>query len=105
MKLHANRNHKQKWSRNDQPKTNFCDKCGYKTNRKGNLQKHIQTVHDGIRINCDHCEKKFTQHSDPNRHIGADHGQIMDPVLKCDLCTFTSIHRGVFTNHLKKHGC
>ena len=105
MKLHVNRTHKQKWSRNDQPKTNFCDKCGYKTNRKGNLLKHIQTVHEGIRINCDHCEKKFSQHSDLNRHIGADHGQMIDPVLKCDLCTFTSIHRGVFTNHLKKHGC
>ena len=80
-----------------------CDKCDYKSKKAGNVEKHNLSVHEGFRLNCDQCEKKFSQHSDLNRHMSALHGVVFDPVLKCDLCMFTTKHRQFLTKHIKMH--
>ena len=45
-----------------------CSRCDYQTNRKDNLQVHINSVHDDIRYPCNVCEYKATQRSHLTRH-------------------------------------
>ena len=96
LSYHTLRNHKEK-------PMYYCEKCGYKSNKAGNVEKHNLSVHEGIRINCDQCKKKFSQHSDLNRHMSALHGVVVDPILKCNICMFTTKHRQFLTKHLKMH--
>ena len=96
LMVHFLRNHKEK-------PIYSCGKCDYKSKKGGNVEKHNLSVHEGIRINCDQCDKKFNQHSDLNRHMSALHGVVVDPVLKCSLCMFSTKHRQFLTKHLKMH--
>ena len=93
---HNLRTHKEK-------PTYSCGKCHYNSKKLGNVEKHNLSVHEGFRLHCDQCEKKFGQHSDLNRHMSAIHGVVLDPVLKCHLCSFTTKHRQFLTKHLKMH--
>ena len=96
FKVHIKENHKER-------KMHICHICPYKSIKNGNVKKHIEHVHEGIRISCHQCDKKFTQHSDLDNHRVKAHGVIIDTVMKCDECEFTTPYRKFFTVHKKKH--
>ena len=50
-----------------------CDQCGYKSKRKGDLKKHIDSVHGEVRYSCDQCDYKATQKRSLKKHIDAVH--------------------------------
>ena len=41
-----------------------CDECDYKTNEKGHLKRHIESVHEQNKYSCDECDYKAKQKSD-----------------------------------------
>ena len=45
-----------------------CSYCDYLSNRKDNMQTHINSVHNDIRYPCNECEYKATQKSHLRRH-------------------------------------
>merc|ERR1712129_133187 len=96
LKIHIKENHKVR-------KMHICHICPYKSFKNGNVKKHIEHVHEGIRISCDQCEKKFTQHSDLDKHRSKAHGAIIETVMNCDECEFTTPYRKFLTVHKKKH--
>ena len=63
---------------------------------------HIRNVHEGFRINCDQCERKFTQYSELNNHLASTHKIKIEKMFKCDECNFSTIHRQHMTKHKKK---
>ena len=53
----------------------LCELCPYKSKRKENVGAHMKTVHDRLRIVCQHCAKKFIQKSDFKRHLENVHSE------------------------------
>ena len=51
----------------------LCELCPYKSKRKENVGAHKKTVHDGLRIVCQHCAKRFVQKSEFKRHLEIAH--------------------------------
>ena len=82
----------------------FCDICPYKSNRINNVENHKKTVHEGIRIVCQHCAKKFTQQSDFRRHLEATHDEVF-PAQKerrypiCYTCGYKTRLISTFDKH------
>ena len=50
-----------------------CDPCQYKATEKGNLKKHIQSVHEKVKYFCDLC----------NKHVKSFHKRVK---YSCDQC-------------------
>ena len=78
-----------------------CDHCDYK-GKRGNVWNHMRNVHDGFRINCEQCDRKFTQFSDLNSHLTKVHGVEIHKNLKCEECNFSTTLRQLMTGHKKK---
>ena len=83
------------------PVMHKCDHCDYESKSKPNVLKHDETVHQGIRINCISCDRKFTQNSDLDKHMAKEHGITINNIFKCDVCEYQSktksglvLHRG-----------
>ena len=51
----------------------LCGLCSYRSKRKENVAAHKKTVHDGVRIVCQHCARRFVQKSDFKRHLESVH--------------------------------
>jgi len=49
--------------------------------KKGNLKKHVDSVHGNVRYPCDQCDYKATQKGSLKMHIGSVHGDVIYP---CD---------------------
>ena len=48
----------------------------YKSKRKCNLKKHIDSVHGGVRHSCDQCDYKTKRKVAIKRHIDSVHGGV-----------------------------
>ena len=86
-------------------KVHSCDSCEYKTKKKCNLKKHLQIVHQGLRINCQYCNKSYTQDSDLRHHLDRAHGidfQIKNRKIydyfTCEKCNYRNKGKA-FNNH------
>ena len=82
----------------------FCDICPYKSNRITNVENHKKTVHEGMRIVCQHCAKKFTQQSDFRRHLENAHNEVFPaPAPRrypiCDDCGYKTRLISTFDKH------
>ena len=64
-----------------------CDQCDYKTKRKDNLKKHIDSVHGDVRYSCDQCYYKATKRTHLKTHIDSVHGDVW---YSCDQCDYKS---------------
>ena len=55
------------------PRNFPCDKCdmSYTTNQK--LKFHKMSVHDGIKLNCPHCDVKLANPDTLQKHIKKQH--------------------------------
>ena len=120
--------HKREKHKNELKAVYPCNVCSYKSKRKSNVVKHTQTVHDGFRISCQQCQKKFTQDSDLRHHMDSLHGVkfVSNKVkylacgecgyknkesvsknhkcepLKCQLCTFETRFEARMKTHMRK---
>ena len=45
------------------------DQCDYQATKKGDLKRHIESIHEGVHYTCDQCEYKATQKGDLRKHV------------------------------------
>ncbi|XP_033208144.1 zinc finger protein 726-like [Belonocnema kinseyi] len=89
----------------------ICDLCGYKSNRKSNLVKHMTSRHSQMlksRYKCDKCSRSYTWLSALNRHKRTKHSAVK-PQFICDYCGHkthktTDLSNHIILHHLKKIG-
>ena len=81
------------------PVMHKCDNCDYESKSIANVVKHDETVHQGVRIICYNCDRKFTQNSDLDKHMAKEHGIIPQNVFKCDMCEYQSKTRSGLVLH------
>lgn len=85
-------------SRSDAEKPYKCPKCGTGFRERGNLNKHILSVHEGQKHHeCSYCKKKFAFRDGLLRHISQVHNNERRHV--CQLCGQRFKQR----THLAKH--
>ena len=65
-----------------------CGKYDYVATQDGNLKRHVENMHEGVRYLCDQCDYAATK---VRRHIKSNH--------PCDQCEYTA----TITGDLKRH--
>ena len=61
-----------------------------------NLRRHINSVHDGVRYECQQCDHKATDPSTLRRHIKSVHDSVRYECQQCD-------HKATRPAHLRQH--
>ena len=79
-------------------KSHQCLQCDYKATKKDKLQRHKQSVHEGLRIQCPHCEYKATEKGHLRTHIKSIHeGQ----KFQCPQCNYKASFKSNLWKHIK----
>lgn len=79
-------------------KNNTCDYCLRTFGQVGNLNKHVRTVHFGLRpYTCQECGKSFSQKSVEQNHFRAVH--LREKPFSCETCKKNFSDK----NNLRKH--
>ena len=64
-----------------------CETCSYIATQKGDLTRHVKSVHDKIRDHvCNECGKAFSEKKDMRKHDNAVHKKIKN--FKCVKCPY-----------------
>ena len=63
---------------------NYCNLCKFRTKKKSDLRKHIESIHEGITYACDQCDYLATQQGHLKEHIQAKHEGVMFGCSKCN---------------------
>ena len=50
-----------------------CGQCNYKATQKGDLLRHVKSIHEGVKYPCGQCDYKATQKKHLLRHIKSIH--------------------------------
>jgi hypothetical protein len=82
--------------------THSCSWCSKAISSKGNLQKHIQTQHEGrFDYPClhDDCDKKFKESKTRKTHVTYDHDLM---AWTCPTCQIQHKQKGSCTKHIKR---
>ena len=79
-------------------RTHQCQQCEFETTQKGNLQRHIKSVHDGQKFPCPQCEYKATQKGDLKKHNKSVHAGRKFP---CPKCEYKATQKRSLQTHLK----
>ena len=61
-----------------------CNQCNYKATLKDSLQKHIKAIHDGVKYPCVKCSYKASLQSDLLKHHKSVHIGVKYPCGKCN---------------------
>ena len=61
-----------------------CNLCNAEYTYKGNLQKHIESFHDGKRYDCHICDKSFKQKGNLKYHVESIHEEYLTPFQRED---------------------
>ena len=75
-----------------------CDRCNYKASQLSHLQKHIRSIHEGVKFPCNQCNSKFTDPSNLQKHIKSVHEGIKYP---CDECSYRATQMSSLRTHIK----
>ena len=85
------------------------DNCEYKTNKKGNMAMHKESVHLNIKYNCPECNKTLSSRANLNSHVknvhdkkivnGSLQGDPNKQKFPCKLCEYTTNR----VMHLDRH--
>ena len=63
---------------------NYCNLCKFRTKKKSDLRKHIESIHEGITYGCDQCDYLATQQGHLKEHIQAKHQGVLYGCSKCN---------------------
>ena len=77
-----------------------CPECGKVFSLKKNLREHIQSVHEGVKYACRHCDYQATQQGNLRTHIKKNHED-----LTCDLCGKQYSDYNSLTIHIQYQHC
>ena len=87
-----------------------CPLCDYSFSKSGNLQRHIESVHEGKKISldhkrekpnaCSHCSAAFYKKSDLRNHIDRVHEK--KKPHKCSSCDYSAASKGDVNKHFRK---
>ena len=81
-----------------------CEKCVFKTVRKGDLKQHIKAIHDKIKdfkCNYDLCKYTCSSNSGLNTHINAVHNKIKSFKCNYEFCKFACSGNSILNQHIK----
>ena len=59
-----------------------CTKCTYATTKKENLDQHVRSVHEKIKVTCDICNKEFSKTPNLNKHKRQKHPETLQTKRK-----------------------
>ena len=79
-------------------KKHQCPQCEYKAAQKAHLQRHKESIHEGLRFPCPHCEYKATLKESLQIHMQSVHEGQKFP---CPHCGSTFTLRGNLQKHIK----
>ena len=79
-------------------KIHQCSQCHYKATKKGHLQTHQQSIHEGLKFPCSHCEYKATNKGALQTHIKSVHEGLKFP---CTQCEYKASLKGALQTHIK----
>ena len=82
-------------------KKHKCYQCKYQTSHSFRFKQHVQSVHDGVKIDCSFCLKKFADKSNLKKHIQSKHEGMKFPCSKCQLqyTTYSSLKLHIDAEH------
>ena len=78
-------------------KIHQCSQCEYKAAQKGNLNRHIESIHECKRFQCPHCEHKATEQRYLKTHIKSIHEGLKFP---CPHCEYKATVKGNLKVHI-----
>jgi len=78
-----------------------CNHCEYKANHKSGLRYHINMTHQGVQYRCDSCFTNFTSQSDLTLHIQSTHKRVRKIRYECDQCDYKVASKSGLIYHLK----
>ena len=62
----------------------FCKICNCEFSCLSSLNRHIKSVHEGMRYTCDQCDYKFTDTGNLDKHVKTIHERIYYPCSQGD---------------------
>jgi len=78
-----------------------CHRCEYKSFHRNALDRHIQAVHDKVKLyECDRCDYKTGHGSALKRHIGKLHEKGSQLIFACDICDYHTVHKSALKRHV-----
>ncbi|XP_051170854.1 zinc finger protein 3 homolog isoform X7 [Leptopilina boulardi] len=78
-----------------------CEECGKTFSTKVILQRHIQSVHNNIKLHaCEFCSRRFSRQSHLRQHLLIHTGKRL---FACDLCDKTFTQKPGLISHRKLH--
>ena len=80
-------------------KGHTCPTCGKNYPSKGEVNKHIRIVHEGIRFECELCKKKYISKQALNIHFETTH-EGKKPDVKCPMCEKMFGNKQVLKRHI-----
>ncbi|XP_063866912.1 zinc finger protein 628-like [Scylla paramamosain] len=76
-----------------------CSFCGYVTDRKNNLKRHIQTMHEASSVELECCGQRFFNKADMRTHTRALHRE----GYMCPICRHVFCRKALLKRHLSVH--
>ncbi|KAG0711903.1 Glucan 1,6-alpha-glucosidase [Chionoecetes opilio] len=76
-----------------------CHYCGYDTDRKNNLKRHIQTMHEAAPVELECCGQRFFNKADLRAHTRALHRN----GYMCPVCRHVFCRKALLKRHLSVH--
>ena len=68
-----------------------CNQCDYQaTYSMYDLEKHVKSIHEGVKYSCNQCDKQFKTQSNVARHFQSVHKSVKYSCNKCNFQTTLS---------------
>ena len=83
----------------DRARLVVCPFCGYETDRKNNLKRHIQTMHEASSVELECCGQRFFNKADMRAHTRALHRN----GYMCPVCRHVFCRKALLKRHLSVH--
>ena len=75
-----------------------CDQCAATFTNRGRLNRHFQSIHEGVKYACHQCDYRATQQASLTRHIKSMHEFVKYP---CNQCDYKATEKSTLTKHIK----
>jgi len=76
-----------------------CDQCDYTTAYNGDLKRHVNTKHIGLKYNCDDCDYATSDIGNLNKHRNSIHIGVRYP---CKLCNYAPTRPDSLKYHMRR---